>query len=237
MDTKIRSSKTDTIRTAQLSYRSLNEPSGGTAYVFGIFKKRNAKSTLHRNCSPAARDEHSVPDRDRCAVSENVTGNGQYGSVNIPVFVDKFLNQIHFAGVSMTNITHLSGQFMLFSIFAAGVGVCQGIIDGSTLGELVPYYIVSLFGLYLYFSISSLVDAKGKKNMVRTNLIDYLENHLIKHLLLLKEEEMQPYILKDAKEDETGNSLPRESTVQTAIADGEQDEQDELEELLREFLA
>ncbi|WWR15821.1 hypothetical protein V1224_15325 [Lachnospiraceae bacterium JLR.KK008] len=159
------------------------------------------------------------------------------GSVNIPVFVDKFLNQIHFAGVSMTNITHLSGQFMLFSIFAAGVGVCQGIIDGSTLGELVPYYIVSLFGLYLYFSISSLVDAKGKKNMVRTNLIDYLENHLIKHLLLLKEEEMQPYILKDAKEDETGNSLPRESTVQTAIADGEQDEQDELEELLREFLA
>ena len=137
----------------------------------------------------------------------------------------------------MTNITHLSGQFMLFSIFAAGVGVCQGIIDGSTLGELVPYYIVSLFGLYLYFSISSLVDAKGKKNMVRTNLIDYLENHLIKHLLLLKEEEMQPYILKDAKEDETGNSLPRESTVQTAIADGEQDEQDELEELLREFLA
>lgn len=120
------------------------------------------------------------------------------GSVNIPVFVDKFMNQMKFAGMRVTNMTHVSGQLLLLSIFAAGVGACMGIINGEGLTELLPYYIVSLFGLYLYFSISSLVDAKGKKYMVRTNLIDYLENHLIKRLQLVKEEEMQPFLVDRA---------------------------------------
>ncbi|MBO5094054.1 MAG: hypothetical protein J6C33_06825 [Lachnospiraceae bacterium] len=120
------------------------------------------------------------------------------GSVNIPVFVDKFMNQMKFAGMRVTNMTHVSGQLLLLSIFAAGVGACIGIINGAELTELLPYYIVSLFGLYLYFSISSLVDVKGKKYMVRTNLIDYLENHLVKRLQLVKEEEMQQFLVDRA---------------------------------------
>ena len=120
------------------------------------------------------------------------------GNVNVPVFVDKFVSQLRFAGISLTNMSHLSGQLMLLSVFAAGVGACKGIIDGDMLGELLPYYIASLFGLYAYFSVSSLVDAKGKNSMVRTNLIDYLENHMVKHLILAKDEEMQPYIIKDS---------------------------------------
>lgn len=156
------------------------------------------------------------------------------GSVNISVFVDKFINQLRFAGISLTNMAHLSGQFMLFSVFAAGVGVCEGIIDGGTLGDLVPYYIISIFGLYLYFSISSLVDAKGKRNMVRTNLIDYLENHLIKHLLLIREEEMQPYIIKESANEEEETEKEEQPEEQVVFAENEQEE---LEELLREFLA
>lgn len=120
------------------------------------------------------------------------------GSVNVSVFVDKFMNQMKFAGMRITNMAHVSGQLLLFSIFTAGIGACMGIIKGEGLMELLPYYIVSLFGLYLYFSISSLVDIKGKKYIVRTNLIDYLENHLIKRLQLVKEEEMQPFLVDRA---------------------------------------
>ena len=46
------------------------------------------------------------------------------------------------------------------------------------LGEILPFYIVSFLGLYLYFSLSALVDIKGKRRVLKTNLIDYLENHL-----------------------------------------------------------
>lgn len=153
------------------------------------------------------------------------------GEINIPVFVDKFMSQLRFAGISLANMTHLSGQLMLLSVFAAGLGVCVSIINGETPGELLPYYIVSLFGLYVYFSVSSLVDAKSKTQLLRTNLIDYLENHLAKQLSLIKEQEMQSFINVKNKPQEGGQAPFEEQKL------FREDEQEELEKLLREFLA
>lgn len=100
------------------------------------------------------------------------------GVSNIPVFVDKFLNRLSFGHLSFDAWYHLSGQCMLFSVIFAGVGICKGILDGRMLSEILPFYIASFLGLYLYFSLSALVDIKGKRRVLKTNLIDYLENHL-----------------------------------------------------------
>ena len=100
------------------------------------------------------------------------------GVANIPVFVDKFLNRMAFGHLSFDAWYHLSGQCMLFSVVFAGVGICKGIMDGRMLGEILPFYIISFLGLYLYFSLSAIVDIKGKRRVLKTNLIDYLENHL-----------------------------------------------------------
>ncbi|MBE5884574.1 MAG: hypothetical protein E7291_09240 [Lachnospiraceae bacterium] len=100
------------------------------------------------------------------------------GVSNIPVFVDKFLNRLALGPFSFGTMYHLSGQAMLLSVVSAGIGICKGIMDGRMLGEILPFYIVSFFGLYLYFSISTVVDVKGKKRVLKVNLVDYLENHL-----------------------------------------------------------
>ena len=100
------------------------------------------------------------------------------GVANIPVFVDKFLNRLSFGHLSFDGWYHLSGQCMLFSVVFAGAGICKGILDGRMLGEILPFYIASFLGLYLYFSLSAMVDIKGKRRVLKTNLIDYLENHL-----------------------------------------------------------
>ena len=100
------------------------------------------------------------------------------GVSNIPVFVDKFLNRLAFGHLSFDAWYHLSGQCMLFSVVSAGVGICKGIMEGRMLGEILPFYIVSFLGMYLYFSLSAMVDIKGKRRVLKTNLIDYLENHL-----------------------------------------------------------
>ena len=97
------------------------------------------------------------------------------GVSNIPVFVDKFLNRLSFGHLSFDAWYHLSGQCMLFSVVFAGVGICKGILDGRMLGEILPYYIASFLGLYLYFSLSAMIDIKGKRRVLKTNLIDYLE--------------------------------------------------------------
>lgn len=73
------------------------------------------------------------------------------GVSNIPVFVDKFLNRLSFGHLSFDAWYHLSGQCMLFSVIFAGVGICKGILDGRMLGEILPFYIASFLGLYLYF--------------------------------------------------------------------------------------
>lgn len=100
------------------------------------------------------------------------------GVSNIPVFVDKFLNRLSLGHLSFEMMYHLSGQTMLLSVVFAGVGVCRSIMKGSTLGHILPFYIVSFIGLYLYFSVSTIVDIKGKRRTLKVNLVDYLENHL-----------------------------------------------------------
>lgn len=100
------------------------------------------------------------------------------GVSNISVFVDKFLNRLSLGHLSFEMMYHLSGQTMLLSVVFAGVGVCRSILKGSTLGHILPFYIVSFFGLYLYFSVSTIVDIKGKRRILKINLVDYLENHL-----------------------------------------------------------
>lgn len=100
------------------------------------------------------------------------------GVANIPVFVDKFLNRMTLGRLSFETIYHLSGQLMLLSVVCSGIGVCKSIVEGRTVGEVLPFYIVSFFGLYVYFSISTVVDVRGKKRVLKINLVDYLENHL-----------------------------------------------------------
>ncbi len=100
------------------------------------------------------------------------------GVSNIPVFVDKFLNRMSLGHMSFETMYHLSGQLMLLSVVFSGIGICRSIVGGRTLGDVLPFYIVSFFGLYLYFSISTIVDVRGKKRILKVNLVDYLENHL-----------------------------------------------------------
>ena len=100
------------------------------------------------------------------------------GVANIPVFVDKFLNRMSLGHLSFETMYHLSGQLMLLSIVFSGIGVCRSIMGGRTLGDVMPFYIVSFFGLYVYFSVSTIVDVRGKKRILKVNLVDYLENHL-----------------------------------------------------------
>lgn len=112
------------------------------------------------------------------------------GVANIPVFVDKFINRIRVLGMSINFMKHLSGQLMLAGVFIAGFGVCKGIVEGRKFVDLLPFYIISLFGIYLYLSIMSVVDMPNRRKMLKTNLTDYLENTVaqrLEHGLMEKE--------------------------------------------------
>ena len=161
------------------------------------------------------------------------------GISNIPVFVDKYMNKIKVNGISLATLKHLSGQLVLLSVLISGIGACKGIVLGESVIYVIPYYIISFLGLYCYFAISSLVDVSGKTKILRTNLIDYLENHLANRL---EQTSLDLKLVEGTDADKEEKAIPEIS----ADAD-KQDKQEgsvlshteakELETLLKEFLA
>lgn len=152
------------------------------------------------------------------------------GVLNVPVFVDKYLRKIKMGKFTVTVWKHLSGQFMLASVFVSGCGACVGIMDGKTLGEILPFYIISMLELYLYFVVSGWVDIEEKKRALKINLVDYLENHMGNKLEDLKDS------VKRLNEVENGFCEQEKTGFQEAGMRSMK-ERAELEQLLREFLA
>ena len=152
---------------------------------------------------------------------------------NVSVFVDKYLSQIKFGDISLSMLKHLSGQLMLLSVLVAGVGACLGIIHNESFFSIAPYYVVSFLGLYCYFAAVSLIDIPGKVNILRINLVDYLENHMANRL---EQTELEMQLIQ-SNQKETANETTHNDTVtnkNSPIFSGE--EMEELESLLQEFL-
>lgn len=162
--------------------------------------------------------------------------------VNTSVFVDKFIQKITFLKIPLLRFSHIPGQLMMLSILVTGITICFTLAAGDTLFQIIPYYLSSILGLYLYFSISGLVDIQGKKKILKTNLVDYLENHLAPRLEVEREnllargdkswETQEGSAERDAGRKE-GRKIKEEQ--QTAFAGA--DYQEELENLLKEFFA
>lgn len=166
------------------------------------------------------------------------------GMANVPIFVDKFISRLSLGPLSYQAMYHLSGQLMLLSVVFSGVGVCRSIASGKTLGAILPFYIVSFIGLYLFFSISTISDIKTKRRILKINLIDYLENHLSprmkvtnKNIELLygSDTERKSGKKKTITEDlpKSVNSIGPEEIAETTKEDISEEE---LEALLKEFL-
>lgn len=173
---------------------------------------------------------------------------------NVPVFVDKFLNQVSLGKIPVSFFRHLSGQLTLLSVLVAGIGACIGIIQEESFLMIAPFYLVSFLGLYLYFATASLIDLPGKVGVLRTNLVDYLENHLANRLEQTRLD-MRMVGMEDSAREPKNTAANLDKPVSENI-DSEKDllfeksaerkksspaftpsEAEELELLLREFLA
>lgn len=137
------------------------------------------------------------------------------GVANIPIFIDKFINHLKIGKVSLIAMQHWSGQLVLFSVFVSGMGIYTGITRGDRFITLMPYYIISLIGLYVYFGVSSAVDIAGKRRLLKTNLVDYMENHMVKRLELLPES----IRMADMTEEELGTVRRKRHVQETLVSE------------------
>lgn len=180
----------------------------GCQLVIGFFLKqlmRESKSL-----------EEERPKLLREWLEQYLKEEGQIG--NKEAFVDKGMQDFKAGRFTLLQLKHLSGQLLLLGVFLSGIGACKGIIGGATLGQILPFYIICLLGLYLHFALSGIIDMEEKKDIIKTNLLDFLENQ-------------KPFLWGSSR-------LEKERQIEKKEADyfGEQEEE-QLKELLREILA
>lgn len=147
------------------------------------------------------------------------------GMGNVTVFVERFLEKVAIGRVKVTSIHRISGQLMLFSVLLSGIGAAKGIVQGETIGQILPFYVIAFLGLYLYYVATSFAGIEEKKLSLKFSLVDYLENHMVGRLKQTEEVLNQKLVEKQIEPAE----VPKESLF------SEKDKQ-ELETLLREFL-
>lgn len=180
----------------------------GCQLVVGWFLLRLLKESKHL--------EEGNPRLLRGWLEQYLKEEGQI--VNISAFVDKSLQDFKVGKFTLLGLKHMGGQLLLFGVFLAGIGACKGIVEGKTLGQILPFYLICLLGLYIHFSLSGVMDMEEKKGIIKTNVLDFLENH-------------KPYLLRSSRLEKEDN---RE--VEEKLYFGEQEEE-QLKELLREILA
>lgn len=110
------------------------------------------------------------------------------GVANVPVFVEKFLTRLSLGPFSFGVLYHISGHLLMLSVIFSGIGVCRRIAAGSMFGQILPFYTFILAELYVYFSFAAIVDIKQKREALKINLIDYLENHLSNRMQVTRED-------------------------------------------------
>lgn len=165
------------------------------------------------------------------------------GSVNAEAFVGKMLQNVRLGKCSLRLLNFMAGQLLLLSVFADGIGACVGLAYGETLGEILPYYLLAFFSLYLFFSVSGLIDVQGRQEALRITMVDFLENRMAERLKSVKEdsaylEAEEKRALREAGKlsEEEKEHLGAEETKAGGEKAGSMSA-DELGALLREFLA
>ncbi len=160
-----------------------------------------------------------------CKINEKIS--------NVTVFVDRFISHMKLGIIPLSMLKHLSGQLMLLAVLVAGIGACRSIIRDEGFFDIAPFYVISFLGLYCYFAVSSLIDISGKINVLRINLVDYLENHLANRLV---QTELDMQLVKSDTNDGTAKHPSDKITISDDTPSFSEPEMEELELLLQEFL-
>ena len=143
--------------------------------------------------------------------------------------MEKFIQGIRLGRFSLRFWEMAAGQFLLLSVLADGLGACIGIAAGESSGDVLPFYLLAVVSLFACFSAAGIIDTAGKREILKTTLEDFLENRMAVRLDGVKKD-------KVCLEEQEKKISPAVSAAGEAGREGEA-EKDELEKLLREFLA
>lgn len=164
---------------------------------------------------------------------------------NNDAFVDKLMASYKICGISLHGFRKVSGTLGLFCVILLGFQAAIGGVAGLSATEQLWNGLHGMIALILLIFSCRIIDLNYKHELVRTNLLDYLENSLKNRMV---HEYANVMVVEDSKQVEPERvmtpdiplmkeQLSKVNTKETNKKKDLEDEEAVIQEILREFFA
>lgn len=120
------------------------------------------------------------------------------GVNNVDIFVDKYLFSHKFCGILLSTWENICGQLLLLCVLIGSISTILGIINECGRNAILNTFAAGILSSGLLIFFEGLLNIGGKKEIIRLNMKDYLENFL---KVRLEQGELQPELIEQYKKD------------------------------------
>lgn len=120
------------------------------------------------------------------------------GVNNVDIFVDKYLFTHKFCGILLSTWENVCGQLLLSCVLIGSISTILGIINECGRNAILNTFAAGIVSSGLLIFFEGLLNISGKKEIIRLNMKDYLENFL---KVRLEQGELQPELIEQYKKD------------------------------------
>lgn len=100
------------------------------------------------------------------------------GVNNVDIFVDKYILRHRFCGLLLSTWENICGQIVMLCVLIGSISTILGLIYESGKQEVLTTFTVGIFTTGLLILLEGIINISGKKEILRLNMKDYLENYL-----------------------------------------------------------
>ena len=98
------------------------------------------------------------------------------GVNNVDIFVDKYIYKYKFCGILLYTWENISGQILILCLLTGAVGAGLAVYYDCGRNAILSTFFIGLLTSALLIIFESFLNLPAKRNIIRINMKDYLEN-------------------------------------------------------------
>ncbi len=120
------------------------------------------------------------------------------GVNNVDIFVDKYVFRHRFCGILLSTWENIGGQILMLCLLIGSISTILGLIYECGKQQILTTFSVGILTSGLLIFLEGLINLSGRKELIRLNMKDYLENIL---KVRLEQEQVQPELIEQYKKE------------------------------------
>lgn len=132
------------------------------------------------------------------------------GVNNVDIFVDKYVYHHRFGGILLSTWENIGGQVLMLCLLTGSISAVLGLIYECGKQQILSTFSVGILTSGLLIFLEGIINIAGKKELIRLNMKDYLENFF---KVRLEQELLHPELIEKYKKE----LLTQESEGLTAV--------------------